>query len=59
MENENEYGGWEDGTADQYRAGLLNEFNDVVIVENGTWGLEFHDYLMLLTNELIRVTKHE
>lgn len=56
MENDY-YGSFESGTADQYRAGLLREINDTIVEEADTWGLEYGDYVVLLSNELIRITK--
>lgn len=58
MENRNTF---EDGTADQYREELQEEMaltiycgcNDADVC----WGLGFDGYMMLLTDELMRVTK--
>lgn len=49
----------ENGTADQYRRELKNEIEMAVYDHDvdTCCGLEFDDYLILLTNELTRITK--
>ena len=63
MENEHsdEFGSFENGTANQYRAGLQNEISMLAydFEMPPCTRISACDYMHLLTDELTRVTKHE